>query len=251
MNNQINKSDTDLSRFKNLEFRIKNHISNNEKLWNKLASLSGKDEIRSELHKIKDEFDDDEFDKTIDKISSEIIELRKNPGQYLIDTNGKPIIKLTDDMLYQPPPVAREDGSMAVLPPRLHPRISSGIALTIHEMSKISKLEAKFPNSQALVCLRDPWSIVEEASKEILKRGGPAICEYNDDSLNEIRLKIGVENVNGVFQSFNPQFIRHVVYGKNLANKILELNAKEYMVISCAKQSDSKLSWYDVIIHYK
>ena len=234
-----------------LVFTIKKEININKSLWDQLAkaaSESGLQEILS-LH-FQDHKNHPIFEETISYISKEIIDLRNNPGTYLVDGSGNTLVKLAPEMFYTPPPVVDETGKTTHLAPRLHPKISSGLVLALHERENIAKLEKKYPNSPALLHLKDSWSIVEKALEYIDKHSNLKCSETADGLLKKELLQIGLENVSTVFQGFNPLFIRSEVFGKTLGKKVIDLKPALFYISECKRNSNSRFSWYEVTVHY-
>ena len=249
----ISRIDASLNKnTSNAAFRIKMDVSQNPSVWNEMASCQTKEDlVTCILKNFKNGYDEEDLLKAADDVSEEIIRLRSSPGTYLVSSEGKALFKLTSDMLFTPPPMEMEDGSMRVFSPRLHPKISSGIVLALHETNKLAELEDKYPNSEALTHLRDPWIIVEKTSALILGQNGPEVGDNQWNDQKEITFEVGKENINGVFQAFNPEFIRVNMFAKSLARKIIALNCKKYLINECVRKTNSTSSWYEVNIYYE
>jgi hypothetical protein len=246
INNSIDKNSS------NVQFRIKLDISSDPKVWDALAKLEGLNELTAGIKReLGEKYPTEDLEQAAPVVAEEILTLRKNPGTYLVSTEGQALFKITPDMIFTPEPVPMEDGSMRAIAPRLHPKISSGIVLALHESNKLADLEAKYPNSEALQHLKDPWVIVEKAARIIIEQNGPSVSDNTWEDYREIVFEFGKENVNGVFQAFNPEFIRVNVFAKSLARKIVALNCTRYLIAECNRKSDSTYSWYEVIVHYE
>lgn len=240
-----------IDKAEKIDIRIRSYIQNNKAAWNALASKETAEELRDELrNQCSKEFNGEDLDDSINRMAAEIIELRKDPGTYLVTSEGTPLLKLTPEMFYTPPPSTGSDGSIRSPAPILHPRITSGITLAVHERGKLKTIEEKFPNSDALLHIKNPWTIIEKAFRVINEKYGPYVAD-NESYCDEIAyFMIGKENINGVFQSFNPNFIRSNVYGTTLAMKILDLNAVRYLVTRCERVTNSKHAWYEIDVMY-
>ena len=243
-------SSTSIAETANLEIQIRNHIMNNKVLWDRLALCTREEDLKVVLRSmLNSEYPDQDIESVFDSVAAEIIRLRRNPGTYLLGADGKALIRVTPDMIVTPPPTTREDGSIVAPKPLLHPKITSGLALAAHELSKVLALSEKYPNSNALLHLKKPESIIEKTVEIIQSLGGPKMEEL-DEEFKEETFIIGKENLNSVFQSFNPEFVRLNVFALALAKKIMDLNSRAYFIGSCDRKTNSLYSWYHVVVCY-
>lgn len=241
-----------LSQLESTEVKIKNFISNDKELWHALSQKEDLDGLVSTLNNyLLGNIPGGDYIDTVYKICREILELRKDPGTYLVDSKGQTLFKLTENMMYAPPPSIGEDGTIKEITKQLHPKITSALTLSFHESDKLKILEQKYPNSQAFSHLRDPWLIVEYAAKIIEAVNTSKVSVNADDSFDVELFEIGKENTNGIFQAPNPNFIRTEIFGKSLARKILSLNSSEYLVSKIERCTNSKFSWYEVEVKFR
>jgi len=235
----------DLSTEVSFSFRIKYEINNNKKLWKSLSLCNTVLELKETLMcHLSEEYDLNDKEKECEKISQEIIELRKNPGNYLIGKDGKAILRITPDMLYHASPVTTEDGRIRPGPIQIHPKISSGITLAVHEKTKLANIEKSYPNSPALKHIKEPSSILDVAISFLLNQE----CEISEEEGDEKILEVGREAINGVFQSFNPSFIRSELFGRSLALKMIKDGVKKFRFTKCERKYNSRFSWYEVSV---
>lgn len=232
----------ELSKDISIKFRIKYEISNNKDLWDALAKCEKSEDLKRTLKNfLMQEYSISDIEDELDDITDEIITLRKDPGNYLIGKDGRALFKITPDMIYTSPPSISEDGTLRKGQVQLHPKISGGITLAIHEKTRLKILEDKYPNSPALWHLKDTWSIIEVATRELTTRG----LQISDDDALEIKeIEFGREAINTVFQSFNKDFVRYESFGVSLSKVILKENKRKFRFISCERLTNSKFSWY-------
>lgn len=236
--------DIELS-IESIRLRIKQEISSNGELYKRIAVLETYGDIyECLLGEFSQLFKGYSIHSIISELSAEILKLRAEPGHYLVDSEGKTLFKITEDMLYQPPPVVGEDGIERQPGLKLHPKISSGIALAYHETDKIRKLEKKYPNTKALDHIRKPDSIGMR-TLEILEKDTHIKTSLTEEEFTEHFIKIGRENIEGVFQSFNPDFYRVEVFANSLAKSILRLEPSRVQIISIERKNDTKYSWFE------
>jgi hypothetical protein len=236
-----------------IRFRIKRQISNEPDLYKSLSDCKSLSDLVSVLtRRFSQEYEGFNLPPLIHEISAEIIRLRESPGEYLVNSEGKTLFKITPDMLYTPPSSVSEDGRIINHGVRLHPKISSAIALAVHESEKIIKLEKKYPDSRALDHLRKPDYIGTRAL-EFISHENRSIRFGVDDTkeFTEEFIIIGKENIEGVYQAFNPSFVRAEVFAKSLARAILGRQPGRVSILSVDRKTDSKSSWYSAHVLFQ
>lgn len=236
-----------------IRFRIKKQISSEPDLFKTLSDcVNIQDLSEALLRRFSLEYEGFYLPPLIQEISAEIIRLRENPGEYLVNSEGKTLFKITPDMLYTPPSTVSEDGRIISHSVRLHPKISSAIALAVQESEKILKLEKKYPDSRALDHLKKPDYIGTRAL-ELISLENSFIRLGIDDTqeFSEEFIIVGKENIEGVYQAFNPSFVRAEVFAMSLARAILMRRPGRISILSVDRKHDSKSSWYSAHVLFQ
>ena len=247
----IKLSRSELSAADSIDFRIRMFINDNPDKFKDVANLNSVDEIANLIERASQaEFEGEDVRDASLRIANECLELKKDPGSYLLDADGKPLFKLTKDMIYTPPPQKLDDGTIIQASPKLHPKITTGLALLAHEKSKLNSLQKMLPNSEPIKHLLEPWSIIEEASKILSRPGDPEVANSEEECTSEEYIEVGAENTNSVFQSLNSSFIRYKAFGAALAHKIRELGAYKYLISNIERSQDSKTTWFEITVKY-
>jgi len=227
-------------------------------LRNRLAE-AGEQEIAGVLEdRFWDTYPDDEVRIAAKEAAKETIVMRANPGTYLIDSqSGKALFKLTEDMVYTPPDSFDESGNPRRQLPMLHPRLTSGLAMTVQERTRTAELERSVPAGmeESTAHIKDPWRIVDHAMERIKAYGiafhGTAYLSSAEPAFpDEATVTIGKENSDGMFQSVSFKFHRSVSHGAVLASKVAALGAKRVCFTSVEKKRGSKHTWYEVTFRY-
>jgi len=227
-------------------------------LRNRLAE-AGEQEIAGVLEdRFWDTYPDDEVRIAAKEAAKETIVMRANPGTYLIDSqSGKALFKLTEDMVYTPPDSFDESGNPRRQLPMLHPRLTSGLAMTVQERTRTAELERSVPSGmeESTAHLKDPWRIVDQAMERIKASGiafhGTAYLSSAEPEFpEEVTLIVGREQADGMFQAPSFRFHRSVACGAALAIKVTELGAKRICFLAVDRKRSSKETWYEVRLRY-
>jgi hypothetical protein len=220
---------------------------------------AGEQEIAGVLEdRFWDLYPEDEVRAAAMEAAREAVAMRADPGTYLIDSqSGKALFKLTEDMVYVPPDSFDEAGNPRRQLPMLHPRLTSGLAMTVQERTKTAELERSVPSGmeESVAHVRDPWRIVDHARARIEASGiafhGNAYLSSAEPAFpDEATVTVGKENSDGMFQSVSFKFHRSVAYGAVLASKVAALGAKRVCFTSVEKKRGSKQTWYEVTFRY-
>ena len=235
-----------------IRLKIKQEISADKELHESLARLdSYKGLVSALLEWFSVKFEGYSIHAIISEIAAEIIKLRADPGHYLVDNDGRTILKITNDMLYKSPPAMGEDGIEREGQLKLHPKISAGIAMAYHETSRLRTLEKQYPDHIALVHLKSPESIGVRALALIQERLLVEIGIDESAEFTEEILKFGQENIDGVYQSFNPAFIRMEAFAMQLFKHIERKPIKKVQILSIDRKHNYKSSWYEAHLLYQ
>lgn len=224
-------------------------LSGDQELRDRITGLSEEETAGVLEDRFWDAFPDVDVSEASKIVAAQIIKIANDPGTYIVNDSGQAIVKITPEMIYQPPDQINEDGSIRRLMPSLHPRISSGLALASQEAENISKLKKLVPvgMDESIAHIDDPWRIVYHAKKALEVNG---ISTDDPSAETEAIVEIGREQTSGLNQAPNFNFHRSVSYGSILAKKILNLGAKRCLFKSIDKKKNSKQSWIEVKVIY-
>jgi hypothetical protein len=178
-----------------------------------------------------------------ERLLTEFSVMLSDPGTYLIDeSTGSVIFKISAEMLVQYPDLKREDGRLVSRDKTLHPKFTSALALSRHHQTKLDRVirDQPFESVEHIV---DPKSILREA-KTLTKK---TYANLPVDSETDL-IEIGRENVNGIFQAFNPKFIRTNMYGAQLAKVLDQIEHPNYEFLGIKMRSNYKEMWYEVLV---
>lgn len=189
----------------------------------------------------------DIFDEVLSLFIKNDQELRLNNEKMLLDGDGNPILKFTDDMLYQPPPVLLPNGKLKNQAKILHPGISSSIVLVKHEQGKKDEFIEKFGEEacKSFLVNKDTPSLVQERTIENLKSLGKTV---NNSLVGVLKhFVFGQENIEGKYQSPNMKFSRLEVLSKVLSKLVeRELQGEEvYNIKEIRICKDRKNTWFE------
>lgn len=228
----------------NLKY-IKSEIKNNPTLSSQVASCGHSvDEIRATLVEWFADRLDDPFRVSIDDFITEHLLLINDPGIYLTNASGNSVMKISQDMIFRPPPTHREDGTIVQQAAMVHPGVTSGLALIAQEKAWIKAIEDKYGTSLT-DHLKNPWKIVKMASA-ILIENGMSASEVENKIVENRVIEVGHENVSGIFQAANPSFRRIPIFATSVVSQIMALQAKNFYFVHVEQRRDSMERWYDV-----
>lgn len=225
-------------------FRIE--FQTNPKIFQAVKGRNAK-ESRSEVTDVLNEFmiprTELQFEQSIDILLEELDNMRLDPSTtYLVnDMTGRSILKMTPDMVFQPPDFINEFGKLQKSQPILHPKISAPLLRKRYENGRTQEIIAKVGRSapSSIEHVVDSNSILDIATR-ILQEHGIEIRELSGEWQD---VEVGREQRDGVHQSLNPQFHRSNLWGGILARKILKMNPQVCEFGKITKCENSKQIW--------
>ncbi len=168
-------------------------------------------------------------------------------GQYLVDTTtGMPVGPMTKDMVYQQPDFVNEAGVLVKGKKVVNPTVAAALGLARQEQHRTELALQSAGGSLAFEHLRDPESILRIAREELDRLQIP-----ESELGEEVKLEVGREQSDGVFQSPNRSFHRHELYGRVLARRVVTAGYTECSLIDLQKKQDSKSRWFEVTVRVR
>jgi hypothetical protein len=191
------------------------------------------------------------FDRAVQELLEELREFRKAPPSlYLIDKDGRAVMPVDGSSTFRPPDFVDEGGTVRKSQLVVHPKITSGIAMSAQaSFRRGAALErAKKAGPLGTLALEhelDPSSIARVA-REYLERAGRTVgaCGSGEWTV----LEFGRESLDESSQSVNHAFHRFRLFGEVLGRKVAEMSQAGWTceIGAVTPNRTAKQRWYTV-----